>query len=111
MKQRPRTLIWLSSAFLAYFFYIVVIRRLIPGLPGMPGGEFSSTWVFYLFALLHAGYALGWRNTLIFFAIGAVISWVFEQVGVATGLIYGPYHYTDVLGAKLGHVPIIIPIA
>jgi putative membrane protein len=32
-------------------------------------------------------------------------------VGVETGLIYGAYHYTDALGPKLGHVPIIIPIA
>jgi putative membrane protein len=40
-----------------------------------------------------------------------VISWAFEQVGVATGAIYGPYHYTDVLGVKLGHVPLLIPLA
>ena len=28
-----------------------------------------------------------------------------------TGLVYGPYHYTDYLGAKLGHVPVLIPLA
>jgi len=26
-------------------------------------------------------------------------------------MIYGPYHYSDALGAKSGHVPIIIPLA
>ena len=30
---------------------------------------------------------------------------------VATGAIYGPYHYTNQLGPKLGHVPLLIPIA
>ena len=33
------------------------------------------------------------------------------SMSVETGLIYGAYHYTDALGLKLGHVPIIIPIA
>jgi hypothetical protein len=32
-------------------------------------------------------------------------------VGVATGLIYGAYHYTELLGPKLGHVPLLIPLA
>ncbi|MBI5567259.1 MAG: carotenoid biosynthesis protein, partial [Chloroflexi bacterium] len=27
------------------------------------------------------------------------------------GAIYGPYHYTDYLGFKLGHVPLLIPMA
>ena len=39
------------------------------------------------------------------------VSWIYEEIGVETGLIYGAYHYTDVLGAKLGHVPILIPLA
>jgi uncharacterized membrane protein len=30
---------------------------------------------------------------------------------VRTGLIYGPYHYSNMLGPKLGHVPILIPLA
>ena len=34
-----------------------------------------------------------------------------EEIGVRTGLIYGAYHYGDQLGAKLGHVPVIIPLA
>ncbi len=65
--------------------------------------------VLLLFALLHAGYVLGWKRTLLFFILSATISWGFEQVGVATGLIYGRYYYSDQLGPKLGLVPIIIP--
>ena len=53
-----------------------------------------------LFSLLHASYMLGWRRALEFF----------EHTGVATGLIFGNYHYSDKLGYKLGHVPIVIPL-
>ena len=31
-----------------------------------------------------------------------------ENIGVATGFPFGPYHYTDVLGPKLGYVPLMI---
>lgn len=64
-----------------------------------------------LFSVFHAAYVLGWRHTLLFFGITVAVSWSYEHVGVETGLIYGAYHYTDALGLKLGHVPIIIPIA
>jgi putative membrane protein len=64
-----------------------------------------------LFSFFHAWHVLGGRHTLVFFVLSAVISWAFEQVGVATGLIFGRYHYTDTLGARLGHVPLLIPIA
>ena len=40
-----------------------------------------------------------------------VTSWTFEEAGVLTGLVYGPYHYTATLGPWLGSVPILIPLA
>lgn len=70
-----------------------------------------GTFVFVLFGLGHACYTLGWRPTLVFFSLTAVITWTFEQTGVATGFVYGAYHYTDQLGAKLGHVPVLIPLS
>jgi uncharacterized membrane protein len=67
--------------------------------------------VLLLFCLWHASVALGLRLALAFFGITTVTSWIFEQVGVVTGLIYGPYHYTATLGPWLGSVPILIPLA
>ncbi len=29
---------------------------------------------------------------------------------VRTGLVFGAYHYSDMLGIKLGHVPVLIPL-
>lgn len=104
-----RIVLGLSLFFLALFIYRAVLAPFM-GLPAL-GGVALPTIALMLFSLFHAIYALGWRHTLVFFIISAVVSWGFEQVGVATGAVYGPYHYTDVLGPKLGHVPLLIPIA
>jgi putative membrane protein len=111
---RGRILIWLSFVLLCIFAYEGVLRALLLGivrLPLVPGGLSSLTAIVALCSLAHAWYSLGGRNTLVFFGLSAVISWVYEQVGVATGLVFGAYHYTDYLGARLGDVPLLIPLA
>ena len=71
-----------------------------------------STLVGFTFALLHAGQREGWMRALRLLALVFAVSLLFESVGVATGLIYGPYHYTNKLGPLfLGLVPYLIPVA
>ena len=83
-----------------------------PGLSSVtPAGLGILVVILLLFCLWSATGALGPRLTFAFFAITAVTSWIFEEVGVVTGLIYGPYHYTGTLGPWLGSVPILIPLA
>jgi uncharacterized membrane protein len=66
----------------------------------------------FSFALLHGSVRLGWRKALLLLALTFSISLLFESVGVATGWVYGPYHYTDKLGPLfLGLVPYLIPVA
>jgi uncharacterized membrane protein len=66
----------------------------------------------FTFALLHGSQKLGWKRILLLVALTFVVSLTFESVGVATGLIYGKYHYTAKLGIKfLGLVPYLIPLA
>ena len=89
-------------------------RRLPAWLVAMPvilGGLNGLIVVLLFFCLWHASVALGTRLTLAFLAITTVTSWIFEEVGVVTGLIFGPYHYTSTLGPWLGSVPILIPLA
>lgn len=74
-------------------------------------GNIGFTLVFVVFALLHCIAIEGPAFTAQFFLISAVVSYVLEEIGVRTGLIYGAYHYSDMLGAKMGHVPVIIPLA
>ncbi len=71
-----------------------------------------STLAGFSFALLHAGQREGWWRALRLLALVFAVSLLFESVGVATGLIYGPYHYTHKLGPLfLGLVPYLIPVA
>lgn len=114
IAKRKAILTGLAAFFLALFVYSAIIHPLLEQfvpLPQIPGGIGIKTILMMSFSLIHAWCALGWKRALMFFAITAVVSWGYEQVGVETGMVYGKYHYTDVLGAKLGHVPIIIPIA
>ena len=104
----------MAGLFLAVLAYDGVSRRLLDGLvalPVIPGGLNSLIVILLLFSLWHASVALGVRLTLAFFAIITVTSWIFEEIGVATGLVYGPYHYTATLGPWLGSVPVLIPLA
>jgi len=71
-----------------------------------------NTLLGFLFALTHAGQRYGWKAALILLVCVFVISLGMESLGVATGWVYGPYHYTDQLGIKfLNLVPLLIPIA
>ena len=115
LHRKNAFLLGLAITFLALFIYSSIIRPLLEPLftelPRIPGGIGIKTLFMMLFSIFHAAYVLGWRHTLLFFGITVAVSWSYEHVGVETGLIYGAYHYTDALGLKLGHVPIIIPIA
>jgi uncharacterized membrane protein len=78
-------------------------------LPNMSAAGF--TVLFAAFSILHASDVLGWRRALLFLLVCVAVSWGFESVGVATGAVYGDYHYGAALGAKIAGVPLIIPLA
>jgi uncharacterized membrane protein len=86
--------------------------RLSGGLPNPPFFTPLLTLIAFAFAFLHAGQRLGWRLALLLAILCFAVSLLFESIGVATGLVYGKYHYSDLLGIKfLGLVPFIIPAA
>lgn len=109
-----KILLYVSIGFLLLFVYSTVVQPILENsitLYEIPGGVGTKTIFMLFFSLFHAWYLIGWKKTIVFFIITAATSWGYEQVGVETSLIYGKYHYTDFLGEKLGHVPIIIPFA
>jgi uncharacterized membrane protein len=66
----------------------------------------------FTFAILHASDRLGWKKAVLLLCLVCVVALLFESVGVATGLVYGPYHYTEKLGPKfLGLVPYLIAVS
>jgi len=60
------------------------------------------------FMLLHGALRYRVEGIAVFAVICLVISNIFENLGVATGFPFGPYHYTDALGPKLFYVPLMI---
>ena len=60
------------------------------------------------FAFVHGSLRYGLKGIVAFAVICLVVSNAFENLGVATGFPFGPYHYTDALGPKLGYVPLMI---
>jgi len=106
-------IIAIGISFLLAFYGAVAYPLLRPilALPPLPGGIFGQTLSTLLFVLVHSIYALGLRHAVAFFGASAAITWTLEEAGVAGGWIYGGYHYTEVLGVQLGHVPILIPLS
>ena len=104
----------LSFAILAVYGALVVYTTV----SAMLGYRYSPLFtplvslLAFTFALLHGSQRMGWRKTWLLLGLTFGVSLLFESVGVATGWVYGPYHYTDKLGPKfLGLVPYLIPVA
>jgi putative membrane protein len=108
VQQALRPACWLLFAVTLY----LVLRDAIEPWLVLPNlGNTGFVLVMCGFVLLHCLIQEGLARTAAFFAISAAISYLLEEIGVRTGLIYGAYHYGDLLGPKLGHVPVIIPLA
>jgi putative membrane protein len=99
---------WLLFVAVLYLILADGLRHWVE-LPSL--GNIGFTLVFVSFAVLHCAVRTGWKITGVFFALAAAVSYLLEEIGVRTGLVYGPYHYSNMLGPKLGHVPFLIPLA
>ena len=100
---------------LLIIYALLTFYTLLSPFLGLPYHTFFTpllTLLAFSFAILHGLQNLGWKQTLLLLVLTFGISLLFECVGVATGWVYGPYHYTDKLGPKfLGLVPLLIPVA
>ena len=100
-------LLWVYALLSAY-----VVLSAFFGVRYQPFFTPLLTLVAFVFALLHGSQRLGWGGSFLFLALTFLVSLVFESVGVATGLVYGLYHYTNKLGPLfLDLVPYLIPLA
>jgi uncharacterized membrane protein len=114
MKSSPTTRAWRTLVVVLFWVYSLLYTYFIftPVLGDAPSVAYLFVPVLMGgFSLSHAIYKLGLCHALVFLALAAFISLVFEAVGVATGAIYGPYHYTGSLGPRLFQVPLVVPMA
>ena len=107
--SRKRVLTLLLSLYVVLSAYMLLRAGL--GLP-------FQMWTGFLHPLLALGCVLlhGWareggRRLTVFVVLVVFLTLLSEIVGVATGLIFGGYHYTDRFGPLLfGLVPPVIPV-
>jgi uncharacterized membrane protein len=96
-------------------YALLTVYTLVSLFANVPYHSFFTpllTLLAFTFALLHSYQNLGWKHALLLLGLTFAVSLLFESVGVATGWVYGPYHYTAKLGTKfLGLVPLLIPVA
>ncbi len=106
--MRPlKAAVWPFYAATSYLIFAEAVHAWIK-LP--TAGNIVFTLVFVLFSVLHCAALEGWKRTGIFFFASALVTYTMEEIGVGTGWIFGAYHYSDLLGPKLGHVPVLIPL-
>ena len=63
------------------------------------------------FILIHGVKRYGWNTMLMWFGITFFISWAAETLSIIVGFPFGGYHYTELLGVKVGAVPLAIMLA
>jgi uncharacterized membrane protein len=71
---------------------------------------FDLSLALLLFALAQSIYEVGLRNASFFILITVAVSFALEVLGTNTGLPFGRYHYTDLLGSRILGVPIAVPL-
>ncbi len=99
--MQARNLLWLLVLLLSIESLIGEFYRTVPL-------TVLHLTILLSFAFVHGAMRYGTRGIIAFAVICLVVSNLLENLGVATGFPFGPYHYTDVLGPKLGYVPLMI---
>lgn len=57
---------------------------------------------------LHAGKMLGWKLALRMVGVSMAIVYALEEIGMHTGIVFGRYYFTPLMGPKLDVIPIAI---
>jgi uncharacterized membrane protein len=95
----------------AYAYTIYVALSAIPPFKGT--SIFSVTAASALLVILyffHSYANLNLKTASKFLVIAATISFIWEFIGVSTGIPFGQYSYTTSLSPALGPVPLFIPL-
>jgi len=106
MKSLQRQLPRISFILLAVFLVVLLTRGLGETTRMLIVGSllmFACCWS-------SAIHMLGARAALHFVLIAVTLGWFAEQMGSSHGWFFGHYTYTEVLGWRIGDVPMVIPL-
>ena len=96
---------------IAYIYTLYVALGAVPPFRGMIAFSVAAaSFLLVVLYLFHSYANLKLRNASKFLVIAATISFIWEFIGVTTGIPFGQYVYTTALGPQLGPVPLFIPL-
>lgn len=78
--------------------------------PGLTLALVGSCAVMFWVCAWSATRLLGYRRTRALMGLALGLGWFAEQMGSSRGWFFGRYTYTEVLGPRLGDVPLAIPL-
>lgn len=78
--------------------------------PWLTGALVAASVGMFVTCLWSARVLTGWVAACGFAALALPLGWFAEQMGASRGWFFGSYHYTGVLGPRLGDVPVAIPL-
>ena len=101
------TLVWTLLAIYAFPRILQVYPGRVPMLAVVALHVFSPAF----FAVIHGARTYRLGGVLTFVAIALIVGNFFEYLGVRTGFPFGQYYFTDLMGPKLGVVPVMLGLA
>src|SRR5438270_10955270 len=103
--------VFIGVTMLVLLFEVARVLQILPGKLPVAGVIALHVLPLLAFALIHGAMSYGLRGILIFLAICLIVGNLFENLGVATGFPFGRYYFTDAMGPKLFHVPVLAGLA
>jgi uncharacterized membrane protein len=99
----------------SHLIVFAVISALLLGLTaqhhsGVTLALTAATLAMFAACYWSAWVLLGRRPALVFVVVGVALGWFAEQMGSSRGWFFGRYTYTEVLGLRVGDVPIVVPL-
>jgi len=96
---------------IAYAYTIYVALSAVAPFKGTTIFSVTAASVLLVVLYFFHSYAnLNLKTASIFLAIAATVSFIWEFIGVSTGIPFGQYSYTTSLSPSLGPVPLFIPL-
>ncbi len=92
---------------------VLIVLNALLGMPIPFRVEFLLGYVgaLLVFVLWHALLTKGLKRSLLMVGLSFIVAFTAEALGVNYGLVFGHYHYTEILGVSLFGVPFLAALA
>lgn len=108
LNNKPGTIISIMSVsvIMNLFITVFIAWNILPF--SLFTLRFAAGFFLLVFVCLHGWFRYGLYKMTVFFAISLCITWLSESLSIETGFPFGNFHYTDLLGVKIGAIPLLI---